>query len=169
MGAQISSVPTDDRAIAHVLNRIGFGARPGDVEKVKTGGLQRYIEEQLHPDRIADAGMSARLGGLKTLAMSSREIAETYEIPQIQAREGKKAGRGAGERCERRRGRHHDARRASAGARPAAAESQPGRRRAVGTEDSARGLQRAAAPGSAHRLLVQSLQRRRPEGTRSLH
>ena len=46
--------PASDQAIVHVLNRIGFGPRPGDVEKVRAVGLQRYIDEQLHPERIAD-------------------------------------------------------------------------------------------------------------------
>ena len=92
--------PNDDKTIIHVLNRIGFGPRagdPGDVARVKAIGLQRYIDEQLHPERIADAAMAARLTGLTTLGMSSRDIAETYEIPQLQARRQKKqeAGQGA--------------------------------------------------------------------------
>src|SRR5438552_14516553 len=83
-------VPSDDRMIVHVLNRVAFGPRAGDVDRVKAIGAQRYIDEQLHPERIPDAAMSARLSGLTTLGMSSREIAETYEIPQLQARREKK-------------------------------------------------------------------------------
>ena len=83
-------VPSDDRMIVHVLNRVAFGPRAGDVDRVKAIGVQRYIDEQLHPERIPDAAMSARLSGLTTLGMSSREIAETYEIPQLQARREKK-------------------------------------------------------------------------------
>ena len=64
--AVAGAFPDDDRAIVHVLNRIGFGPRPGDVEQVHALGLQRYIDQQLHPERIADAGMSARLAGLST-------------------------------------------------------------------------------------------------------
>ncbi len=88
--AGAAAFPNDARTILHVLNRTGFGPRPGDVEKVQALGLQRYIDQQLHPERIADAGMTARLSGLTTLGMSNREIAETYEIPQIQARRDKK-------------------------------------------------------------------------------
>src|SRR5437899_8284805 len=44
----------DDRAVSHVLNRIAFGARPGDVERVRTMGIDRYIDLQLHPERIAE-------------------------------------------------------------------------------------------------------------------
>ena len=39
---------SDDQKISHVLNRLGFGARPGDVEKVKAVGLTQYIEQQLN-------------------------------------------------------------------------------------------------------------------------
>src|SRR5438270_12927000 len=73
--------PDDSRTIVHVLNRAGFGARPGDVEKVRAIGLDRYIDQQLHPDRIPDSGVATRLADLKSVGMSSREIAETYERP----------------------------------------------------------------------------------------
>ena len=67
--SQGSAVPAkpDDKTILHVLNRIGFGARPGDVERVRQIGLAAYIEQQLHPDRMADAQVAARLAGLETL------------------------------------------------------------------------------------------------------
>src|SRR4051794_15037625 len=79
----LTSVPAhpDDRTIVHVLNRIGFGPRPGDVERVRTIGLDAYIDQQLHPDRIDDVGMAARLAPLTTLTKSSREIAEQYIMP----------------------------------------------------------------------------------------
>ncbi len=81
-----ASFPVDDKAIVHVLNRIGFGPRPGDVAKVREVGLQRYIEQQLQPERIADPGIGARLAGLTTLGLSSQQIAEQFEIPQLQQR-----------------------------------------------------------------------------------
>src|SRR5438477_7580268 len=68
------------KTIAHVLNRVGFGARPGDIEKIRAfgpGGIARYIDEQLHPERIPDSGIPPRIAALTTVTMSSREIAET--------------------------------------------------------------------------------------------
>ncbi|MCG3191920.1 MAG: hypothetical protein DIJKHBIC_01149 [Thermoanaerobaculia bacterium] len=41
------------RAI-HVLNRLGYGPRPGDVERVRSLGIHPYVEEQLSPQSIAD-------------------------------------------------------------------------------------------------------------------
>ena len=80
----------DQKAIVHLLNRVGYGPRPGDVEKVREMGLQKYIDQQLHPERIDDAGMVARLSGLVTVNLSSREISEQYEQPQLELRQQRK-------------------------------------------------------------------------------
>ncbi len=87
-----SRVPNDEATVTHVLNRIAFGPRPGDVDRVRGIGLDRYIEQQLRPDRVPDPGMDARLANLTILRMSSREIAKEIEEPQIEARKAKKAG-----------------------------------------------------------------------------
>src|SRR6478672_7476767 len=79
-GSAVPSRP-DDKTILHVLNRVGFGARPGDVERVRALGLDKYIDQQLHPERIPDAAMAARLAGFTTLSLSSRRIAEDYYLP----------------------------------------------------------------------------------------
>jgi uncharacterized protein (DUF1800 family) len=81
--APASAVPAhpDDRTIIHVLNRIGFGPRPGDVERVRAIGLQAYIDRQLRPDKVDDPQIGARLASLDTLNKSSREIAEQYLMP----------------------------------------------------------------------------------------
>ena len=93
ISASAATFPTDDQAIVHVLGRTSFGTRPGDLERVRGMGLQRYIDEQLHPERINDARMNARLDGLVTIGLSSQQIADQYEIPQLEARRQKKAGR----------------------------------------------------------------------------
>jgi uncharacterized protein (DUF1800 family) len=80
----------EDRTIVHVLNRIGFGARPGDVERVRQLGIRRYLDEQLHPDRIPDAALQLRLAHLPTVGLSAREISERFEQPLIQARRERK-------------------------------------------------------------------------------
>jgi uncharacterized protein (DUF1800 family) len=54
--------PDSERARAeHALNRLSFGARPGDVERVLRVGVDRWIAQQLQPDRIEDAAMDARV------------------------------------------------------------------------------------------------------------
>jgi uncharacterized protein (DUF1800 family) len=80
------TTPPDEDAIVHVLNRLGYGPRPGDVQAVRRMGLDRYIDRQLHPESIPDPGISVRLDGLSTLSLGSREIAARYELPVQRAR-----------------------------------------------------------------------------------
>jgi uncharacterized protein (DUF1800 family) len=84
-------------AIVHVLNRIAFGPRAGDVERVRAMGVDRYIDQQLHPERLADSAIGARLSGLSSIGMSSREIAEAYELPQLMARRERRNDEKAGQ------------------------------------------------------------------------
>ena len=81
-----AAIPSDDKAIVHVLNRIGFGPRPGDIEQVRATGLQAYIDQQLRPEGIPDGSIEARLAGLVTLGLSSREISEQFAQPAMEAR-----------------------------------------------------------------------------------
>ncbi len=72
------------RAI-HALNRLTFGPRPGDVERVTAMGVDRWIDLQLHPDKIDDARLQARLVPFRTLRMETKEMVENFPpAPLIQ-------------------------------------------------------------------------------------
>src|SRR5438067_3291893 len=79
--AKGSSRLTEDQRILHVLSRLGFGARPGDVERVKAMGLDKYIELQLNPEKMDDSATEAKLQNLETLRMTSAELYEKYPQP----------------------------------------------------------------------------------------
>jgi uncharacterized protein (DUF1800 family) len=81
---------TDRQRATHALDRLAFGAKPGDVDRVMKTGVDRWIEQQLHPERIADREVDARLAQYATLSMSSHEIYEQFEEPVIEARRQKK-------------------------------------------------------------------------------
>jgi len=72
--------------INHLLNRIAFGPRPGDIKRVHDLGLEKYIEQQLHPDEIDDKALEARLANLNSLQMSTAELMDRYRPPR-QARQ----------------------------------------------------------------------------------
>jgi uncharacterized protein (DUF1800 family) len=72
---------TDDQRILHVLNRLGFGARPGDLERVKALGVDNYINQQLNPEKINDAVAGTKLKDLPTLLMTTAELYEKYPQP----------------------------------------------------------------------------------------
>jgi uncharacterized protein (DUF1800 family) len=77
---------TDDEAILQALNRLGFGPNPGDLERVKAMGLQKWIDQQLHPESISDSALDARLDRFPTLKMSSTKLLNEFPQPQVAAR-----------------------------------------------------------------------------------
>src|SRR6266567_1385564 len=89
VGAQSMKAPPNkstaklsaDQRILHVLNRLGFGSRPGDVERVKAMGVDKYIELQLNPEKIDDSASEAKLQNLETLRMTTAELYEKYPQP----------------------------------------------------------------------------------------
>jgi uncharacterized protein (DUF1800 family) len=80
----------DDAAIIHALNRLTYGPRPGDVERVKAMGLQKWIETQLAPARISDAALEAKLQRLETLNLDSETIQREYAGPAMIERRQRK-------------------------------------------------------------------------------
>src|SRR5712691_1502670 len=72
---------SEDKRDLHVLNRLGFGARPGDVERVKAMGIDNYINQQLWPNKIDDSSSEAKLQNLGTLRMTTAELYEKYPQP----------------------------------------------------------------------------------------
>src|SRR5262249_2969425 len=74
----------DAHRILHVLNRLGYGPRPGDLERVRQMGLERWIERQLEPERIPDSALEAALGDYPVLAMSAADLYRDYPPPRPQ-------------------------------------------------------------------------------------
>src|SRR5437763_6784404 len=73
----------DTKKALHALNRFTFGPRPGDLEAVRSIGLDKWFDQQLHPDKIDDGAIEARLSPFRTLKMSPREMVENFPPPQV--------------------------------------------------------------------------------------
>ena len=73
----------DHKRAVHALNRLTFGPRPGDVQRVEQMGLEKWIELQLHPERIDDSAVEARLAPFRTLRMDTRELVENFPPNQV--------------------------------------------------------------------------------------
>jgi uncharacterized protein (DUF1800 family) len=67
----------------HALNRLTFGPRPGDVQRVMAIGVDQWIDQQLHPEKIDDSALDARLAPFRTLRMPTREIVENFPSEQM--------------------------------------------------------------------------------------
>jgi uncharacterized protein (DUF1800 family) len=81
-GAAMTQMDPQKRAV-HALNRLTFGPRPGDVDQVARIGVDKWIELQLHPDKIDDSALTARLNPLRTLRMGTKEIVENFPPEQV--------------------------------------------------------------------------------------
>ncbi|KXK05449.1 MAG: hypothetical protein UZ17_ACD001000639 [Acidobacteria bacterium OLB17] len=84
---------TEDQKILHVLNRLGFGARPGDVERVRAMGIKKYIEQQLDPASIDDHIAEGKAGRLTVPNLTTDELFAKYPNPGalLRAVDGKNA------------------------------------------------------------------------------
>jgi uncharacterized protein (DUF1800 family) len=85
--AGAATLPPDQQAV-HVLNRLAFGPKPGDIERVNQMGVQRYIETQLNPETIAyPAALSERLKANETLNRPAGDIFAQYQVLQRQVKD----------------------------------------------------------------------------------
>jgi uncharacterized protein (DUF1800 family) len=73
----------DQKRAVHALNRLTFGPRPGDVDHVLAIGVDKWIDQQLHPEKIDDSALDARLTQFRTLRMDTREIVENFPSEQM--------------------------------------------------------------------------------------
>ncbi len=80
---------TEDEAIMHAMNRLGYGPRPGDVERIRRMGLEKWIDQQLHPDSIDDSALDQRLQRYPTLNLPAKKLIQEYPQPgQVIKKEG---------------------------------------------------------------------------------
>jgi uncharacterized protein (DUF1800 family) len=70
---------SSDKQAVHALNRLTFGPRPGDVEQVRRLGVEKWINQQLHPEQIAENPiLEGKLQPLGTLQLPTWQIVESY-------------------------------------------------------------------------------------------
>jgi uncharacterized protein (DUF1800 family) len=80
-----------DAALLHLLNRITYGPRPGELQRVAALGYDQFLEQQLHPETIDDAALERRLAAFPSLAMSNAQRLRAYP-PKKQAGDPPAAG-----------------------------------------------------------------------------
>jgi uncharacterized protein (DUF1800 family) len=81
----------DQAAALHVLNRIAYGPRPGDVEAVEKMGIRNYIEQQLHPETIDDSQVENEVAQFDLLQLSGAELTKLFYDEQKRRQQEAKA------------------------------------------------------------------------------
>jgi uncharacterized protein (DUF1800 family) len=75
----------------HVLNRLAFGPRLGDIQRIRSMGVDQYIQEQLSPDSIPlPEPLTAKLQALETLSLTSPQLFLDYGPPSYGLEKGDK-------------------------------------------------------------------------------
>lgn len=69
---------TVDQQVQHVLNRLAFGPRPGDVEEVRAIGVDAWIARQLAPEKIDDAKSEQYVSQFASLTKTGEELIAQY-------------------------------------------------------------------------------------------
>ncbi len=82
---QFNAKLSSDQQVLHVLNRLAFGPRPGDVDAVRRMGVKKWIQQQLEPARVPeDPVLEARLKTMPTLELPTWQLIENTQGPQLQ-------------------------------------------------------------------------------------
>ena len=81
---------TADQQVMQVLNRLAFGPRPGDALRVRDMGVDAWIEQQLHPEHVADDAMDELLARYPLLQQDQSALAAQYTEAQRQFRLAKR-------------------------------------------------------------------------------
>jgi uncharacterized protein (DUF1800 family) len=73
-----------EQRILHAVSRLTYGPRPGDIEQIQALGVKKWIDQQLHPERIRENPELARkLEPLESLRMTSAQAERSFPNPQL--------------------------------------------------------------------------------------
>jgi uncharacterized protein (DUF1800 family) len=130
----------EEEAIFHALNRLAYGPRPGEIERVRKMGLEKWIEAQLKPESIDNSSLTARLEKYPTIALRTTDLLEKYPNPQMEARRLGMTPEQYREKQEEERRKKLQEAREKLRNDPAAREQlmQPGARQRLGQDPQAR-------------------------------
>jgi uncharacterized protein (DUF1800 family) len=79
-----------DQQIIHALNRLTFGPRPGDAQKIRAMGLDKWIDLQLHPERIDDTSLDHFVEKYDILNTDQNELLKEYAAVKMDKRQAKR-------------------------------------------------------------------------------
>ena len=87
-----------DQQVIHALNRLSFGARPGDVQRVRSTGVDKWIELELHPEKIDNSSIEKFISRYSIINRPQNELLALFTEVR---RERQMAKRAAGEGMSR--------------------------------------------------------------------
>lgn len=91
MPAALAAEMPASAKVPHLLNRLSFGAKPGDLEQVNAIGIDAYIQQQLAPSLAEPPALAAQLESLETLHLTPYQLLLDYS-PSAQLRQLRQRG-----------------------------------------------------------------------------
>lgn len=92
MTTAAASAASKELEALHVLNRLGYGPAPGDIDRVLQMGVEAYIQQQLHPEKLEiSASLSERLKTIPDIHSTDAALYADYGPPQRKAAAGDQA------------------------------------------------------------------------------
>src|SRR5256884_331856 len=88
--AQTPILTPRDSAL-HALNRLAYGPRPGEVDRVAAAGVMQWIDRQLSPSKIDDHALAERERAFDILDYDRGDLAKLYLDAERERRERKRA------------------------------------------------------------------------------
>jgi len=87
--SDVRELPADQQII-QALNRLTFGPRPGDALKVRAIGLDKWIDQQLHPEKINDSAIDQFVARYPAINQDQDDLLAQYTQQQRERREVKR-------------------------------------------------------------------------------
>ena len=69
---------TEEERATHALNRLTFGPRPGDLQRIQAIGVKKWVEMQLNPEQIDDSLLEARLQTFPAMHLSQQDLLRAF-------------------------------------------------------------------------------------------
>jgi len=69
---------TEEERATQALNRLTFGPRPGDVERIQAIGVKKWVEMQLNPEQVDDSLLEARLQSFPAMHLSQQNLLQAF-------------------------------------------------------------------------------------------
>jgi uncharacterized protein (DUF1800 family) len=87
--SDVRELPADQQII-QALSRLTFGAKPGDALKVRSIGLDNWIDQQLHPDKIDDSALEQFVAKYSVLHQDQNGLLQQYAQQQRERQQVRK-------------------------------------------------------------------------------
>jgi len=69
---------TEEERASQALNRLTFGPRPGDLERIQAIGVKKWVEMQLNPEQVDDSLLEARLQSFPAMRLSQQDLLRAF-------------------------------------------------------------------------------------------